>query len=310
MAARSLFIITGASRGFGRSIALALADSPLVTAQPTDIVLAARSVDGLHETQRAVERIFNEADVTTRHPLALHVCAVDFGSPTVDVACDLVVSRTVPHPPGAYHSVTLVNNAGSLGRLARIRDQTLEDVRRNLELNVTAPLVLTAAFLKRFASECARTVVVNVSSLAAVQPFDTWGVYSANKAARDMFHRVVALEEGIIEAEETLPGIVERAGNDETLGTAPARHGRVRVLNYAPGPLDTDMQARIRAEMPNVQLRQVYVKMHDEGRLVDPNDSAKVLVSMLESDDYDNGAHVDFYDVQQHHASKTTLVGK
>jgi NAD(P)-dependent dehydrogenase (short-subunit alcohol dehydrogenase family) len=34
--------------------------------------------------------------------------------------------------------------------------------------------------------------IVNVSSLAAIQPFDSWGIYCTAKAAREMFHRVIA----------------------------------------------------------------------------------------------------------------------
>lgn len=72
----------------------------------------------------------------------------------------------------------------------------------------------------------------------------------------------------------------------------------MRVLNYAPGPLNTDMQRRIRDEMPDVPLREVYMKMHNEGKLIDPAVSAKVLVGLLEKDEYENGAHVDIYDVE------------
>lgn len=56
--------------------------------------------------------------------------------------------------------------------------------------------------------------IVNISSLCAVQPFKSWGLYCAGKAARDMLFKVLADEE---------PNIL--------------------VLNYAPGPLDNEMQA-------------------------------------------------------------------
>lgn len=61
--------------------------------------------------------------------------------------------------------------------------------------------------------------IVNVSSLAAVMSFESWGYYCAGKAARDMFHKTIALE-------HVNDGVV--------------------VINYAPGPLDTDMQKEIR----------------------------------------------------------------
>ena len=38
--------------------------------------------------------------------------------------------------------------------------------------------------------------VINITSLAALQPFVTWGNYCAGKAARDAIFKVLALEEG------------------------------------------------------------------------------------------------------------------
>lgn len=37
--------------------------------------------------------------------------------------------------------------------------------------------------------DVSNNVLVNVSSLAALQPFESWSGYSSGKAARDMFHR-------------------------------------------------------------------------------------------------------------------------
>ncbi len=57
--------------------------------------------------------------------------------------------------------------------------------------------------------------VVNISSLMALRAQETWSLYCSGKAARDMFFRVVAAEEK-----------------------------GVTVLNYAPGPVLTDMVTR------------------------------------------------------------------
>ena len=40
-----------------------------------------------------------------------------------------------------------------------------------------------------------RKTIINISSLAALQPFVTWGNYCAGKAARDTLFKVLALEE-------------------------------------------------------------------------------------------------------------------
>ena len=73
---------------------------------------------------------------------------------------------------------------------------------------------------------CTNFSVVNVSSLCAVQAFESWGIYCAGKAARDMYHAVLAQE------------LSKRSGDNTG--------SKILVLNYAPGPLDTDMQKEIR----------------------------------------------------------------
>ena len=46
--------------------------------------------------------------------------------------------------------------------------------------------------------------VINISSLAALQPFVTWGNYCAGKAARDALFKVLALEESENEASKNI----------------------------------------------------------------------------------------------------------
>eukprot|EP00611_Tribonema_gayanum_P030213 TRINITY_DN832_c0_g1_i3.p1 TRINITY_DN832_c0_g1~~TRINITY_DN832_c0_g1_i3.p1 ORF type:complete len:330 (-),score=142.19 TRINITY_DN832_c0_g1_i3:554-1543(-) len=113
-------------------------------------------------------------------------------------------------------------------------------------------------------------VVVNISSLAAVKPFPTWGAYCAGKAARDMFHAALAAEH---------------------------RASQLRVLSYAPGPLDTDMQARIRAaDGCAPELRAFFATMQRDGALVDPGESAARCVRLVREGGWESGAHVDFFD--------------
>jgi sepiapterin reductase len=81
---------------------------------------------------------------------------------------------------------------------------------------------------------CNNFLVVNVSSLSAVQAFDSKGIYCAGKAAREMYHAVLAQElanQAAVTVEGSAGGISAR---------------KMLVLNYAPGPLDTDMQKELR----------------------------------------------------------------
>ena len=108
-----------------------------------------------------------------------------------------------------------VNNAGILGPIQPVRDAPPSEVAANLAVNVLGVLHGTRSFLRHRAEGA---VLVNISSGAATTAYPGWGAYGASKAAVDQLTAVVAAEE---------PGI--------------------RAYAVAPGVVDTDMQAEIRA---------------------------------------------------------------
>lgn len=73
-----------------------------------------------------------------------------------------------------------------------------------------------------------------------------------------------------------------------------AEEPSVRVLSYAPGPLDTDMQQLARETSMDPDLREQLQNLKTKGELVDCNMSAQKLLSLLQMDTFKSGAHVDF----------------
>ena len=114
---------------------------------------------------------------------------------------------------------------------------TLEALTREINANLSSSFYLTSEVVRRFKQNdylsALELVIVNISSLAAIQPFPTWSVYSAGKAGREMYHKILAEEN-----KNSFPSTHHQ----------PAQTLSIRVLNYAPGPLDTDMQLAIREE--------------------------------------------------------------
>ncbi|XP_016144647.1 sepiapterin reductase a [Sinocyclocheilus grahami] len=162
-------------------------------------------------------------------------------------------------------------NAASLGDVSRYcHDFTdVDEVNSYLSLNVSSALCLTAGVLRMFPQRTGLTrVIVNVSSLSALQPFPSWVLYCSGKAARDMMFRVLAEEE---------PDL--------------------RVLNYAPGPLDTDMQLQARSSSADDALRNSFSIMHAQGQLLTCDQSINKLIKVLLENKYPSGAHLDFYDL-------------
>ena len=78
-----------------------------------------------------------------------------------------------------------------------------------------------------------------------------------------------------------------------------ATHGRVvRALNYAPGPMDTNMQKEIR-ENPRVDrgVQEYFISLKNNNQLVDAEVSANKLFKLLNEGSFESGSHVDFFDL-------------
>ncbi len=115
----------------------------------------------------------------------------------------------------------LVNNASSLGPvpLALLGDTPCEEIELVLATNVLGPFRLTKALLGSLgasAREGRGSVVLNVSSDAAITPYPQWGAYGASKAALRHMTRIW----------------------DEEL----AAEG-IRFLSLDPGDMDTPLHA-------------------------------------------------------------------
>lgn len=154
--------------------------------------------------------------------------------------------------------VVLVNNAGLLEPIGPLQTQEPADVARTVSVNVSAPLVLSAAFVQATVKSRDRRIM-HVSSGAGSTAYAGWSVYCATKAALDHHARAVAID----------------------------RTPTLRIASVAPGVIDTDMQTEIRAasdtDFPD---RERFVELKREGKLRDPADAATMLVNLLLSDDF------------------------
>lgn len=84
-----------------------------------------------------------------------------------------------------------------------------------------------------------------------------------------------------------------------TLGMEEERlaESRIRVLNYAPGAIDTSMTEELESSHTlDTELSQFYKKSRDEKTYVTPMETASNLVSILLNDAYKNGLHIDYWD--------------
>ena len=170
-------VITGASRGLGAALAQSLAENGW------QLVLDAR--DPLPLQQAA--------------PAGAHIVPGDVTDPLHRSQLAEVAERL----GGAD---LLVNNASTLGTsplptLAVIPVEVLDDI---LFTNVVAPVALTQALLPQLLAGRGR--VLNISSDAGVEAYETWGGYGASKAALDHISRVLAEEQPTLRVYAVDPG--------------------------------------------------------------------------------------------------------
>ena len=164
--------VSGASRGIGKAIAVALAEAG------ADLAL----------TGRDNESLLRVAVNARQH-------GVQVWYKTAELADETAVQRLGQEALNEYGNVDiLVNNAG-LTFPQPIMKTGLKEWHTSLNVNALAPLLLTQAFgsgmIKR-----RRGKIVNVTSRAGLSALNGHAVYSASKAALHLLTQTMAVELG------------------------------------------------------------------------------------------------------------------
>jgi NAD(P)-dependent dehydrogenase (short-subunit alcohol dehydrogenase family) len=165
-------VVTGASRGLGRALSTALAERGWSLAvDARDPAALAAAADALRRAGAA----------------AVHAVAGDVADPGHR-------ARLVAAAADAGGARLLVNNASTLGPSPqpRLADYPLAELERVYAVNTLAPLALTQALLPQLEHHGGR--VVNITSDAAVEPYEGWGGYGSAKAALEQLTAILAAE--------------------------------------------------------------------------------------------------------------------
>ena len=194
-------LVTGARRGIGKAIALALADAGFDVAvadvvQPDELEAVAETIRA--RGRKAGALIGDISDVASHRAL-------------LDAAEKAIGPLT-----------TLVNNAGvSVLNRGDLLDVTAESYDRCQSVNTRGTFFLTQAFARRMLAveSTAHRSIVTVSSANAVAPSIARGEYCVSKAAASMVSKLFAarLSNDGIGVYEIQPGFIE------TDMTAPSR---------------------------------------------------------------------------------------
>ncbi|KAJ8959112.1 hypothetical protein NQ318_022369 [Aromia moschata] len=199
---KSIVFITGASKGIGRTIAVELSRN---LDQNSIFVLIARSETGLEETKSQILEVDKSITVQT-YVMDLSKSDLDDYNRVFDKVLSSVDTAGIEFG-------LIFHNAGHVGTLKQTTDLTdLKAWREYYDLNLFSVALLNNAFIKHVRPIAPQLLVVNITSLCGRSPTVNLAMYGSAKAARELFFKVLAVEEP-----------------------------KVIVLNYSPGPVDTEM---------------------------------------------------------------------
>lgn len=187
----SVAIVTGASRGLGEAISTGLASTGW------SLVIDGRDAGAV---------------AATEDRLALIMAGDNLRAVPGDIT-DPDHRRDLVEAAAALGGLDLlVNNAGTLGAspLPAVADYPLDELRAALEVNVVAQLGLIQAALPLLLAS-PRPRLINVTSDAAVEPYEGWSGYGAGKAALEHLGAVLAVERPALTVWSVDPGDLRTA---------------------------------------------------------------------------------------------------
>lgn len=246
-------ILTGASKGFGRDLSLQLAaeDTILHLIARSDVTGIIPELEGRGASVRA-----------WRQDLSM----------TEDLA-DLMHEITADIAGGDPGFIALINNAGMIDPVGPAGQYDFREYKKNLEINFTAPLLLTHQFIGRFQSIDAVKRVVMVSSGAAFKPYHGWSHYCSTKAGVEMFVRAVSIEQEKCERP-------------------------VSIVAFNPGRISTQMQEKIRkASSADFPMVDDFISAWENGLIGNSKEVARLLAGLLMAEHFPSGERLSVRDL-------------
>jgi sepiapterin reductase len=221
------------------------------------VVLLARSSAGLERTKSEILEVNSGLNVVTK--------AIDLTKPSF---ADLKALINESFGANVYDLLMMIHNVGTIGDVAKwARDiDDYAELESYFSTNVFGPIILNNILLKA-AAPTTKKFIVNITSKAALVPFKSFGFYGPGKAAREMFFRVLAEE-----SQDVL------------------------VLNYSPGPVETDMTVDAQQNAAAEETSAMFKNLRSQGTILTTEQTTKRFLEVVSKGNFKSGDHIDFYD--------------
>ncbi|OWF39689.1 sepiapterin reductase-like [Mizuhopecten yessoensis] len=255
---KTFVAIAGASRGLGRSIALQLSAK---LPSNSVIVLMARNSRALGSVKFEVMSVAPNIKVLVRYYDQGNLENTDYFK---DIFNELLLENEISEDD--FEQYMIVHNCATIGDVTK-RSLELSDstsVRKYFDINLTGMILLNTSFFQTFMDSTKSRVVVNMTSAATSIPIASLHLYCAGKAARDMYIRVLAVEEP-----------------------------SMRILTFAPGSADTEMAKEVERFSMNKYFVGKIKELRANGKTKHPDTPIFKLVQILEENTFENAVYVE-----------------
>lgn len=255
----NVYIVTGTSRGIGE----AFVDQLL---EKNNLIYCLSRTKNKALIQKAEEQSLS---------LVYHECDLDHVLQLEAVMQEIFDHLSTMANVDQIDSLVLLNNAGMVQPVKPIQYIQAKDITQHFHVNLIAPSILTAMFIKLAASYALATqTIINISSGAGKHPYESWSQYCSAKAGIDMLTRCVAAEQELNE-------------------------NPVKVISFAPGVVDTQMQAEIRGTKKEDFVHvDRFLDLKRDGKLLTASQVAQTLSSIVQGiHEIDNGAILDIREI-------------
>lgn len=170
---KTLFVLSGASRGIGRAMAV---ECSAKFGAGSVVVLLARSSTGLEETKAEIIAR-NGANVT----VVLH--AIDLTRPTSEQLAAIFSTALNGRSAADFELAMMVHNVGTIGDITKLARDLGSDAavwQDYYAINVFSVAALNSAFMDAVIQQpktAGRVFIVNISSGAGNNPYKSFALY-------------------------------------------------------------------------------------------------------------------------------------
>ncbi len=183
-------IVSGASRGIGEAAAWAM------TKAGAKVVISSRNIENIVPVADEINKSYKDQALA----VSAHAGKAESGEILVRRALEKYVRLDI-----------VVNNAGTNPHFGPLLDATNSQWDKNLEVNVKGTFWLCRAAARQMQDQGDGGKIINIASVAGLQPSPMLGVYSVSKAAIIMLTKVLAVELAVdnIQVNALAPGFVK-----------------------------------------------------------------------------------------------------